>query len=139
MNVQKVLYKIIKDKLPSTYNITEGVIEEFEKNICKIKLKRSNESPLIDMSGAVLNRFYDLEIYVQSDIGEEGHDKGLDFCEEVIEGLSSIFNYLYKDDEGKPTLYINNVLLEEDIENKGQNSQAVYCFNITFTIDYFEI
>jgi len=124
---------------PSTFTITDGEIEEFDKNICKLSLKGTSSDPDITVDGHMINRSTLLLVNVQSDVGVKGNSTGWNFCEQLVRDLTRVFHKTYTREDGVKSVYIDSIRLRGNINKTGLNPQAVYCFSINFIFNYVEL
>lgn len=140
MSIHEDLIKLIKDNIsPSKFTVTEGEIEEHERNICKLNLKGTSSNPELTVDGYMINQSTLLLVNVQSDVGAKGYSEGYEFCEQLKRELTKVFHKTYTRDNGVKSVAIDNIRLRGNINKTGLNKQAIYCFSINFIVNYVEL
>lgn len=133
-----MLMSLIMDNLPDEFVKTQGIIEENEKNICKLSFKGMTANAETDMENNLLDQKMLLLVNVQTDQGEKGYSTGWDYCERVVKKLHKVLHVNYSNESGDPEIVIDSIRLRGNINQIGINSQGIYCFSINFIVDYFE-
>lgn len=133
-----MLMSLIMDNLPDDFVKTQGIIEENEKNICKLSFKGMTANAETDMENNLLGQKMLLLVNVQTDQGEKGYSSGWDYCERVVKKLHKVLHVTYSNESGDPEIVIDSIRLRGNINQIGINSQGIYCFSINFIVDYFE-
>ncbi len=133
-----MLMSLIMDNLPDDFVKTQGIIEENEKNICKLSFKGMTANAETDMENNLLDQKMLLLVNVQTDQGEKGYRSGWDYCERVVKKLHKVLHVTYSNESGDPEIVIDSIRLRGNINQIGINPQGIYCFSINFIVDYFE-
>lgn len=140
MSIHEDLIQLIKNNIDtSTFTVTEGEVEKYERNICKLSLKGTSSDPELTVDGYMVNQSTLLLVNVQSDVGAKGYSEGYEFCEQLVRKLTRVFHKTYTREDGVKSVAIDTIRLRGNINKTGLNSQAVYCFSINFIVDYVEL
>lgn len=134
------LYKALKDKCPSHFKGSFGVIDENSENAYGMFIKGGSPTDRNISTGEYLKRRALVTFNVNGGLeGRQGILDGYKFCEDVVSSLERVFNYLYTDPDTDGKIMIIGIDIFGDVNDLGVNHFNMPIYSINIGVDYKEV